>query len=321
MLIAMVFYMPTIALSNAIPYTLLKRHNYDIVKVFPSIRVFGTIGFIAAMWLINLSGNKASENQFYIAGVVAIILGIFSFTLPQCKPQNLIPKNSSLSEKLGLNAFKLFKNYRMAVFFLFSMFLGAALQLTNAYGDLYISDFAKDPAYADSSVAKYSTIVMSISQFSETIFILTIPFFLKRFGIKKVMLMSMFAWVIRFGFFAYGAPTGVGLALIIVSCIVYGMAFDFFNVSGSLFVENSTNQKIRSSAQGLFMMMTNGFGAIIGSKVSGWMIQKYFTLPNGIRQWHDIWLVFSIYALVITILFAIFFKYKHNPEELANIKH
>ena len=321
MLAAMIFYMPTISLSNSIAYYILKNNNYDVVKEFPPIRVWGTVGFIAAMWLTNLTGNKATANQFYIAAVFAIILGIYAFTLPKCPPQNTIPKNASLAEKLGLNAFSLFKDYKMALFFLFSMFLGAALQLTNMYGDTFLSDFEKNPLYKESFVVKYSTLIMSISQISETLFILAIPFFLKKFGIKKVMLISMFAWVLRFLFFAYGTPEGFGLMLIILSCIVYGMAFDFFNISGSLFVETTTDYKIRSSAQGLIMMMTNGFGAMLGSLGSGWLIAKYFTNENGDKMWHEIWLIFAAYALVIAVLFALMFKHKHNPADVAEVKH
>ena len=359
MLLAMVFYMPTIALANSISYTLLKNNNYDVVKDFPPIRVWGTIGFIVAMWITNLSGNKASEFQFYIAGAAAVLLGLYSFALPACKPQKLISKDSSLVEILGLNAFKLFGNYKMALFFIFSMFLGGALQLTNAYGDVFLSEFENFPKYADSFVVKYSTIIMSISQVSETLFILAIPFFLRKYGIKNVMLMSMFAWVLRFGLFSFGNPTS-GLWMIILSCIIYGMAFDFFNISGSLFVETNTNSKIRSSAQGLFMMMTNGFGAIIGSVSAGWAIDKFFTqkfstadslagfldttvdnskfvefigkqgssIVNGtltkeiaMKDWPHIWLAFAAYALVIAVLFALMFKHKHNPEAIGNASH
>ena len=318
-LTAMIFYMPTISLSNSIAFTILKNNKFDVLKQFPPIRVWGTIGFIVAMWITNLSGNKASANQFYIAAVVAIFLGIYSFTLPKCPPQKLMAHNASLSQKLGLDAFKLFGNSKMALFFIFSMFLGAALQLTNMYGDTFLTDFEKIPAYADSFGVRYSTIILSISQISETLFILAIPFFLKKFGIKQVMLMSMFAWVLRFAFFAYGNPAD-GLWLIVLSCIVYGMAFDFFNISGSLFVETTTDAKIRSSAQGLFMMMTNGFGAYIGSKVSGIVIDTYF-VENGNKDWHNIWLSFAGYALVIAIAFAIFFKHEHNPEATANLTH
>ncbi len=350
---AMLCYMPTISLSNSIAYNILKTNNFDVVKVFPPIRVWGTVGFIAAMWITNLTGNKASYNMFYLSAIAAFILGIYSFTLPKCPPQKLIATDASLVEKLGLNAFKLFGTYKMALFFIFSMFLGGALQLTNMYGDVFLSEFSNVPKYSDlihkyetiftpqlinidgffnklnyiinypnllsTLVIKYSTIIMSISQISETLFILAIPYFLKRFGIKQVMLISMLAWVLRFGLFAFGNPSD-GLWMIILSCIVYGMAFDFFNISGSLFVETTTDSKIRSSAQGLFMMMSNGFGAFFGGLFSGIVIDKFFT-HDGIRDWHNIWFAFSGYALVIAILFAIFFKHKHNPEEIANLKH
>ncbi|MFY8213991.1 MAG: nucleoside permease [Flavobacterium sp.] len=308
---AMLCYMPTISLSNSVAYSILKNNNFDVVKVFPPIRVWGTVGFIAAMWITNLTGNKASGNMFYLAALAAIILGVYSFTLPKCAPQNLIASDAHWTEKLGLNAFKLFGTYKMALFFIFSMFLGGALQLTNMYGDVYLSEFSKMPEYADSFVVKYSTIIMSISQISETLFILAIPFFLKRFGIKQVMLISMLAWVLRFGLFSFGNPMD-GLWMIIASCIVYGMAFDFFNISGSLFVETSTDASIRSSAQGLFMMMSNGFGAFFGGLLSGIVIDNFYTNATGIRDWHGIWLAFAGYALVIALLFAVFFKHKHE---------
>lgn len=351
MLLAMCFYMPTIALSNSISYTTLKSTNMDVVKNFPPIRVWGTVGFIVAMWITNLTGNKATAYQFYIAGIAAVALGIYSLSLPKCPPQKLIDEKKTFAETFGLTAFKLFTDSKMALFFIFSMFLGASLQLTNAYGDVFLDEFKLLPKYADSFVIKYSTIIMSISQVSETLFILAIPFFLKRFGIKKVIVIAMFAWVLRFGLFAYGDPAG-NLWMIIMSCVVYGMAFDFFNISGSLFVETSTTPKMRSSAQGMFMMMTNGFGAVLGSLISGWMIDKYFTqkytdinslasyvnsdatnnhlitflqnkgitiLDNGalsraldVKDWHQIWMAFTIYALVITIVFALVFKHKHT---------
>ncbi|HLF53284.1 nucleoside permease [Flavobacterium sp.] len=316
---AMMCYMPTISLSNSVAYNILKNNNYDVIKVFPPIRVWGTIGFIVAMWITNLSGNKASANMFYISAFAAIVLGIYSFTLPKCPPQKLIDEDASFAKKLGLDAFKLFGTYKMALFFIFSMFLGGALQLTNMYGDTYLSEFANVPQYADSFVVKYSTIIMSISQISETLFILAIPFFLKKFGIKQVMLISMLAWVLRFGLFAYGDPAG-GLWMIVLSCVVYGMAFDFFNISGSLFVETTTDPKIRSSAQGLFMMMSNGFGAFFGGIISGTIIDMFFT-HDGKRDWHNIWLSFAIYAMVIAIAFAVMFKHKHDPKALENVTH
>lgn len=319
---AMIFYMPTISLSNSIAYNILIKNNFDVIKVFPPIRVWGTIGFIVAMWITNLSGSKANANQFIIAGVAAIILGLYSFTLPKCPPLKTIAKDASWLEQLGLNAFKLFTNYKMALFFIFSMFLGAALQLTNMYGDSYLDDFKLIPQYADSFVVKYSTIIMSISQISETVFILTIPFFLKRFGIKKVMLFSMIAWVLRFGLFAYGNPDPYdGLWMIILSCIVYGMAFDFFNISGSLFVETTTDPKIRSSAQGLFMMMTNGVGAFFGSKLSGYLIDQYYVSADNVKDWQGIWTAFAVYSLIVAVLFLVLFKHKHDPKAIAIVHH
>ena len=351
-LLAMCFYMPTLALSNAVSYTTLVSKGHDVVKVFPTIRVWGTVGFVTAMWIVNLSGNKASSYQFYIAGIAAIGLSIYALTLPKCPPKNQQQEqHSSLLQSLGLDSFRLFADYKMAVFFIFSMFLGAALQLTNAYGDVFLDEFKFYPQYAESFVIKYSTLIMSISQISETLFILAIPFFLKRFGIKKVMLIAMWAWVARFGLFGFGNPKE-GLWMIILSCIVYGMAFDFFNISGSLFVEKSTTEKIRSAAQGLFMMMTNGFGAIFGSLISGWLIDRYFTqqftsveslaaylhteasnssllrsiqergiaisadgllsASIAVKDWQHIWLTFAAYTLVIAILFSILFKHKHE---------
>ncbi len=312
---AMICYMPTISLSNAIAYTILKREGHDVVKAFPPIRVWGTIGFIVAMWTTNLTGSKANANQFMIAAVAAILLGIFAFTLPKCPPPRTISKDADMVEQLGLKAFKLFGNYKMALFFIFSMLLGAALQLTNMYGDSFLSGFEAVPAYKDSFVVKYSTIILSISQMSETLFILAIPFFLKRFGIKMVMLFSMLAWVLRFGLFAYSDPSAVGTVLIILSCIVYGMAFDFFNISGSLFVETTTDHTIRSSAQGLFMMMSNGVGAWLGSTISGYVISEYFVTPDGSRDWHGIWLSFASYALIVAVLFLVLFKHKHTVND------
>ncbi|MFM2135271.1 MAG: Xanthosine permease, partial [Bacteroidota bacterium] len=318
---AMIFYMPTISLSNAVSFRILKDRELDVVSVFPPIRVWGTIGFIAAMWITNLTGSKATADQFLIGGFSAILLGIYSFSLPQCAPQRAIASGASLMELLGLNAFRLLAKYKMALFFIFSMFLGAALQLTNMYGDTFLDDFKNNPAFGpDSFVVKYSTIIMSISQISETVFILTIPFFLKRFGIKNVMLFSMIAWVLRFGLFAYGDP-GSGLWMIILSCIVYGMAFDFFNISGSLFIETTTSPEIRSSAQGMFMMITNGVGAFMGSMLSGYMIQNYYTGTDGMKDWHSIWLVFAGYALIVTVLFMLLFKHKHDPNQVAGVSH
>lgn len=315
LLLNMIFYMPTISLSNAVAYSALKQSGANVVKDFPPIRVWGTIGFIVALWVVSLLHFETSGNQFYVAAAAALFLGIYSFSLPATPPQMKKAKpGENTQSALGLSAFALFKDYKMAMFFVFAMLLGAALQLTNAYGDTFLHDFANNPLYKNLTAVKYPAIIMSISQISETLFILAIPFFLRRFGIKQVMLMSMIAWVLRFGLFAYGNPAD-GLWMIILSCIVYGMAFDFFNISGSLFVETETSASIRASAQGLFMMMTNGVGAVLGSAVSGVVIQYYFTNADGSKDWHGIWIAFALYALVVAVLFLVLFKYKYQPND------
>ncbi|MDB5271093.1 MAG: nucleoside permease [Hymenobacter sp.] len=320
MLLNMIFYMPTLSLSIAVSFSVLKTEGLDVVKDYPPIRVWGTIGFIVAMWTVSLLGIEKSASQFYVAAGAAFALGLYSFTLPKCPPQSTNTSSQGLMEILGLKSFAILRDRKMLTFFLFALLLGAALQLTNAYGDTFLHDFDKTPAYQDTLTVKYPAIIMSISQISETLFILAIPFFLRRFGIKQVMLFSMIAWVLRFGLFAFGNP-GQGLWMIILSCIVYGMAFDFFNISGSLFVETQTQPSIRASAQGLFMMMTNGFGAVLGSSLSGLIIQHYFTDANGVKDWHSIWLTFAGYSLAIAVLFVLIFKHKHTTQPVDDASH
>ena len=312
------FYMPTIALSNSVSYSLLSRNNYDIQRSFAPIRVFGTVGFIVAEWAVDLLGWTQNNNQFYFAAAAGVFTGLYCFTLPRIEVNTSTEKRSFVT-RLGLDAFKLFRNSTMAKFFLFAMFLGAALQITNMFGFPFLKDFGTDPQYAESFAVKRTNILISLSQISETLFILAIPFFLRRFGIKQVMLISMLAWVLRFGLFGIGNP-GSGLSLLILSMIVYGMAFDFFNISGSLFVDREAKPGIRASAQGLFMLMTNGLGAILGGVFAGKVVD-YFTDATGHKEWQSIWFTFAGYALVIAVLFLITFKYKHDPKKLGAIQH
>ncbi|NDE77815.1 MAG: MFS transporter [Chitinophagaceae bacterium] len=316
-LLYMLFYMPTISLANTVSYTVLVGAGKSIVTDFPPIRVWGTIGFIVAMWIVSLLRIETSALQFYVAAAASVGLGVYAFTLPACPPRAEVKKSDSFVSLFGLQAFSLFKDVKMALFFIFAMLLGAALQLTNAYGDTFLHDFDKIETYQNSIAVQYPAIIMSISQMSETLFILAIPFFLKRFGIKRVMLISMIAWVFRFGLFAYGNP-GEGLWMIVLSCIVYGMAFDFFNISGSLFVDTQVKESIRASAQGIFMMMSNGFGAWLGSTISGLVIQNYFTNPDQSMNWKEIWLSFAGYSLVVALLFAVLFRHRHEPTAKAS---
>jgi NHS family xanthosine MFS transporter len=306
MLLNSFVFMPTIGLNNTVSYIILEKRGFNIVKDFPPIRVWGTIGFIAAMWMVDLCGFNKSPLQLYISAGAGLLLGVYAFTMPGCPPVKSAEKKS-LASSLGLDAFVLFERRKMVIFFLFAMLLGAALQITNTFGSTFLDDFKN--TYPDAFGVKHSNLLISISQISETLFILTIPFFLRRFGIKQVMLMSIFAWVFRFGLFAIGDP-GSGLWLLILSMIIYGMAFDFFNISGSLFVEKEVDAKIRASAQGLFMLMTNGIGAFLGNYISGRVVD-YFT-SGGVKDWRSIWFSFAGYALLLGIVFPLVFRYKHE---------
>jgi len=314
MLINAMAYMPTIALSNSISYSCLAQAGKDPVTAFPPVRVFGTLGFILAMWTVSLMGLELSSAQLFIAAGASLLLSSYALTLPKI-PVAEKRVETTLISKLGLDAFVLFKNPRMAIFFLFAMMLGAVLQITNVFGNPFLHDFARDPAFAESFVVKYPSILLSVSQMAEVGFILTIPFFLKRYGIKTVMLMSMLAWTLRFGFFAFGDPSPTGVVLLLMSMIVYGCAFDFFNISGSVFVEQEVSSTIRASAQGLFMTMVNGVGAWVGSILSG-MAVDYFSV-EGVKDWQTIWLLFAAYTLALAAIFAVCFKYQHKPEALA----
>lgn len=309
MLINAMAFMPTIALSTSIGYFCLNKYQLDSTANFPPIRVFGTIGFIVAMWCVSLFKLELSNIQLYIASFASLCLALYSFCLPKI-PTIQHKKSTSWASRLGLDAFVLFKKPVMAVFFLFAMLLGAVLQITNTFGSPFIHDFAKNPEFADSLIVQYPSILLSVSQMAEVAFILAIPFFLKRFGIKKVMLISMIAWTLRFGLFAHGDPSPWGFALLMLSMIVYGCAFDFFNISGSIYIENEVKPEIRASAQGLFMTMVNGVGAYAGSILSGMVVDK-FTI-DGIKDWHSIWLIFASYTLILAIVFIFAFKENRN---------
>ncbi|MCI6428354.1 MAG: MFS transporter [Rikenellaceae bacterium] len=319
--VSVAFYMPTIALSNSAAYGILEQNGYDTVKDFPPIRVFGTVGFIASMWIMNFCKTSAGTSfqftyhQFIISGVIGLVLVLYCFTLPKIKKAET--QGQSLMDALGLSAFKLFRDKQMAIFFIFSMLLGVALQITNGYATPFISHFQGLEEFAESWGAKNATAIYSISQIAETLGILLIPFAMKKFGIKNVMLIAMLAWVLRFGLFGLG-DTGSGVWMLILSCIVYGVAFDFFNISGSLYVNERTSGSVQNSAQGLFMLMTNGIGATVGT-LSAQAIVNHFTysetvMVNGeemvftMGDWSTCWYIFAGYALVVAILFFILFK-------------
>jgi NHS family xanthosine MFS transporter len=304
-------YMPTIALNNTVSYRLLTDAGDDVVKTFPAIRVWGTVGFIAAMWLVDLAGWTRSPLQLYIGAAAALALSVYAFTLPPCRPVASVG-GRHWSAAIGLDALVLLRRRQMLVFFIFAMALGAALQITNAFGSAFLDDFRT--TYPGTFGVEHPNLLLSISQVSETLFVLTIPFFLKRFGIKQVMLISMFAWVFRFGLFAVGDP-GARLWMLVLSMIIYGMAFDFFNISGSLFVDREAPSTIRASAQGLFMMVTNGLGAFLGGTISGLVVDSF--TQGGVKDWPSIWLTFAGYALILGLVFPLVFTYRHTPQSHA----
>ena len=313
--VSVAFFMPTIALGNSVSYNALTKNGMDTVKDYPPIRVFGTIGFILSMWIVNFTGFKNDYNQLFVSAGWGLILAVYAFTLPNC-PVNKAAKGASLVDAFGLRAFALFKDAKMCIFFIFSFLLGMCLQVTNGFATPYLDAFGRLPEFADAFAVKNNVFLSSISQVSETLCILLIPFFLRKFGIKKVMLISFVAWFLRFWFLGAGSPTGFGLVLFVLSMIVYGVAFDFFNISGSLFVDKNTDEKIRSSAQGVFMMMTNGMGATVGSFCAQWVVNGFTAGKEGaalMAGWTGAWYVFAGFALVLAVLFAFVFKYKHDP--------
>ena len=330
--LSVAFYMPTIALSNTVAFGTLTRAGLDFVKAFPPIRTLGTVGFIASMWLVNsLSfGLDATAQQTYmqlvVCGVMGLVLGIYCFTLPQC-PLSQSTEKKSLAQRLGLDGFVLFKSKTMAMFFIFSMLLGVSLQITNGFATPYIESFS---ATSESWFASNPTMLVSLSQISEALCILLTSFFLIRFGIKKVMLIAMFAWVLRFGLFGVGSTESImGIMALILSCVVYGVAFDFFNVSGAMFVQQEAPKSMQGSAQGLFMLMTNGIGASVGTWIAGKVVNHYCTWEGGhlvsrpefADGWQNTWFIFAGYALVVAVTFMILFRYKHDRSKMVDIKH
>ena len=310
--LSVAFYMPTIALSNSTAFNILEQNGYDTVKDFPPIRVFGTVGFICAMLFVNFMTNgngvqyQHSYNQFIVSGILGIAMLAYCFTLPNCPCSAVSGENQTMAERFGLDAFKLFKDKQMAIFFIFSMLLGVALQITNGFANPFISHFKEVPEFAQTWGARNANALISISQVSETLGILLIPIAMRIFGIKRVMLIAMFAWVLRFGLFGAGNP-GSGVWMLILSMIIYGVAFDFFNISGALYTNMRTSEKLQNSAQGLFMLMTNGIGATVGT-LSAQAVVNHFVYNAAEPNWSAAWYVFAAYALVVAFLFMILFK-------------
>ena len=315
--LSVAFFMPTIALSYSVAYSALEKAGLDTVKAFPPIRVWGTVGFIVTMWVVDLCGLQSTPRQWMVSGALSLVMAAYSLTMPRMRINKDESQQKTLVEALGLNAFRLFLKPRLAVFLAFAMLLGFCLQISNGYANPFITSFGGITEYQSTFGVQHANILISLSQVSETLCILLIPFFLSKFGIKKVVLIALMGWVLRFAFFGLGNP-GNGVWLFLLSMIVYGVAFDFFNISGSLFINQETDESIRSSAQGLFMMMTNGLGAFVGTLVAQAVINNYVFNPQAagasgaevIAGWQTCWYLFAAYALVVALLFALFFKNK-----------
>ena len=312
--VSVAFYMPTLALNNSVAFTALDRAGMNIDTDFTPVRVFGTVGFIVTMWVVDLCGFQPTSYQFIVSGGLSLLLALYALTMPACPVKGKVAAKSVV-EALGLQAFGLFKQKKMAIFFIFSMLLGMCLQVTNSYANPFITSFGAIEQFADTFGVQHANILISISQICEALCILAIPFFLKRFGIKNVMLMAMFAWVLRFGLFGLGNPGFPAVLLFVLSCIVYGFAFDFFNISGGMYVDQEVNISERSSAQGLFMMMTNGLGATIGT-LSAQAIVNHFVYAEAVAEqgaiavwhgWQTSWYIFAGFALVVAVAFWIVF--------------
>lgn len=312
MLFNALVFMPTISLSVSVCYSLLAKERLDPVKAFPPIRIWGTVGFITALFIVDISGWKMSANQLLLASVSALVLSMYSFSLPASPPMKTKSKN--LKSAFGLDAWVLFKKKHMTVFFIFSVLLGVCLQITNSFSSSFILGFANTEIYGsqylDSFAVKHSNIFLSIAQIAEALFILAIPFFMKKYGIKNVLLLSLTAWFLRFTFLGFGNPAEK-MIVWVLSMIIYGMAFDFFHLAASLFVEKEAPQTIRASSQGWLMMLSGGVGSMIGNIGAGHVVDYY--TKNGITDWPATWYSFALYVLVVGILFAVFFQYK--PKE------
>ncbi len=320
--ISVAFYMPTLALNNSVAFTALEKAGKNIDTDFTPVRVFGTVGFIVTMWVVDLCGFQPTSLQFIVSGGLSIVMALYALTMPACPVKGKVA-SQSITEALGLQAFGLFKQKKMAIFFIFSMLLGMCLQVTNSYANPFITSFGAIEQFADTFGVQHANILISISQICEALCILAIPFFLKRCGIKNVMLMAMFAWVLRFGLFGLGNPGFPGVLLFVLSCIVYGFAFDFFNISGGMYVDQEVSLSERSSAQGLFMMMTNGLGATIGT-LSAQAIVNHFVYAEEVAAqgpmavwtgWQTSWYIFAGFALVVAVAFWVIFPKTKKIEQ------
>ncbi len=296
-LVYSLMYMPTIALSNSVAFSQMS----DPGRQFPWIRVFGTVGWIAAGLLVTKLGIEKTSSTFIMAAVVSGLLGLISFILPNTPPKGRIP-GSTASSSIGKEAFVLFKDRPYLLFFIAAILICIPLAFYYGFANFFLNELnMSDPA------AK-----MTLGQVSEALFILAIPFLFYRIGVKNMLLMGMSAWILRYVCFAYG-DTGANTWMLYAGIILHGICYDFFFVTGYMYTEKKAGEKIKNSAQGLFTFATYGLGMFIGTWFSGFVVDKYKTVAG--HNWMSIWLVPAAIALAVLIYFFIFFREKREIKQ------
>ena len=297
LLLYALLYAPTLALTNSVAFRQMK----DPGKEFPSIRVLGTIGWIATGWLLDKVFKITTDElvfTFKMAAVVSAALGIFSFFLPDTPPKSSSTK-TSFSQILGTDSFVLFKDKSFVAFFIASILICIPLSFYYSFANLYLTEAGM----------QHVTSNMTFGQFSEAFFILLIPFFFRKFGVKWMIAVGMIAWSLRFVFFSFG-NAGAAEWMLFAGILLHGVCFDFFFVTGQIYTDNKAGEKIQSAAQGMITMATYGIGMWIGSNLSG-IVKDYFTV-NAIVAWKSIWMVPAGIAAAVLVIFILFFKDNKN---------
>ena len=288
-------YMPTIALSNSVAF----RQMTDPGKQFPLVRVFGTVGWVIAGFMIALLGIEKTPLTFYMAAIVSVALGLYSFTLPDTPPQAKTP--SSARSILGIDALMLFRDRPYLIFFIAAIFVCIPLSFYFGFANLYLNQSGMENAAGK----------MVMGQISEALFILAIPFLFNRIGVKKMLLIGMTAWILRYLAFAYG-NMGPNVWMLYAGIILHGVCYDFFFVTGYMYTEKKSNERIKNAAQGLFTFVTYGLGMFIGTWFSGF-VTSYYTV-NDAYQWRSIWFIPAYIAVAVLVCFIFFFKEKKQIE-------
>lgn len=297
----MIMFMPTLALVNSVSFNQMKNPERE----FSSIRIWGTIGWIAAGLCISFlfhwdSAEGVSQgllrNTFLMAGIASLILGLFSFTLPKTPPKVLKGEKVTLSDILGLDALKLLNNKNFLIFFISSILICIPLAFYYQNANLFLSELGMENP----------TGKMTIGQISEVLFLLLLPVFFSKFGFKKTILVGMVAWALRYVLFAYGNANELAFMLII-GIALHGICYDFFFVSGQIYTNSKAGEKFKSAAQGLITLATYGIGMLIGFWVAGF-VSDAFKLSDTQHDWEKIWMVAAGIAAVVAILFMLTFN-------------